>query len=68
MLTHLEFEQIKRAIDRLRSEDKGSGYGSVPHVRREDVIEILMPYVDGFPAPNPHPTPPQPPAPPAVPA
>lgn len=72
MLSHLEFEQIKRALERMRtSEASSNSYtreGS--HVKRDDVIEVLMPYVDGFAAPNPHPpkdVPPAPPAP-AVPA
>lgn len=57
MLTHLEFEQIKRAIERMRSESKNSGYGESLTVKREDVIDILTPYVDGFVPPNPHPVP-----------
>lgn len=53
MLTHLEFEQVKRAIDRLRSEG-GGRYDAGP-VKREDIIDLLTPYVEGFAPPNPHP-------------
>lgn len=55
MLTHLEFEQIKRALDRLRSAGSGNGYSDGGAVKREDVTEILLPFVDGFTPPNPHP-------------
>lgn len=53
MLTHLEFEQLRRALDRLRTTSTNNGYG-VESIKREDVVEILLPYVDGFAAPNPH--------------
>jgi hypothetical protein len=55
MLTHLEFEQFKRALNHLRSE-KESSYERGP-VKREDVLEVLLPYVEGFKPPNPHPEP-----------
>ena len=55
MLTHLEFEQVKRAMDRLRSE-KSNDYGGAGPVKRDDVLDILLPYVEGFAPPNPHPT------------
>lgn len=57
MLSHLEFEQVKRALERLRTEGSSGSYGATA-IRRDDVIEILMPYVDGFTPPNPHPVPP----------
>lgn len=58
MLSHLEFEQVKRALERMRVEGNNSGYSSNSAVKLEDVIELLMPYVEGFTAPNPHPVPP----------
>jgi hypothetical protein len=54
MLSHLEFEQVKRALDRMRCED-ANGYNRGNNVKKDEVIEILMPYVEGFVAPNPHP-------------
>lgn len=54
MLTHLEFEQLKRALDRLRSVKESSNYGNEGAINKGDVVEILLPYVDGFAAPNPH--------------
>lgn len=56
MLSHLEFEQFKRALMVLRSEDR-NGYSNeaTGPVKRADVIEILLPYVEGFAPPNPHP-------------
>ncbi len=49
MLTHLEFEQVKRALERMRSERNSS-----EQVERKDVIDILIPYVEGYKAPDPH--------------
>lgn len=55
MLTHLEYEQVKRALERLRNDDQ-NGYSSPKTmVKREDVLEILIPYVEGFEAPFPFP-------------
>lgn len=56
-LTHLEYEQIRRALERLRGEGSNSGYGQTS-IKRDDVTEILLPYVEGFKAPSPHPVPP----------
>lgn len=56
MLTHLEFEQFKRSLMCLRAESDRNGYMEGP-VKRADVLEILLPYVDGFTPPNPHPKP-----------
>lgn len=57
MLTHHEFDQIKRAIDRMRTtESSSNSYTRTgTSVEKVDVIEILLPYVEGFQAPNPHP-------------
>lgn len=64
MLSHLEFDQVRRALDRMRTtQSSSSSYSSTgTAVEKADVLEILMPYVEGFTPPNPHPVP----APPAV--
>ena len=56
MLSHLEFEQIKRALDRMRTDGSGSSYNAAGGIRKDDVLEILLPHVEGYQAPNPHPT------------
>lgn len=60
MLSHLEFDQIRRALDRMRTTESSSNSYSKTGtaVEKADVLEILMPYVEGFTAPNPHPVPP----------
>lgn len=56
MLTHLEFEQIKRALERMRSQKSGNYEPEA--IKREDVVDVLIPYVEGYKAPDPHAPPP----------
>lgn len=63
MLSHLEYEQFKRSLMGLRTVDNRSGYDATDGVKREDVLQILLPYVEGFLPPNPHPAPPPVPSP-----
>lgn len=59
MLTHLEFDQVRRSLDRMRTtEGSSNSYSKTgTAVEKADVLEILMPYVEGFKPPDPHPKP-----------
>lgn len=55
-LTHLEYDQLKCAINAM--EAKGGGnYGGNEAVPRDKVLDLLLRYTADYPAPNPHPAP-----------
>jgi len=55
MLNHLEYAQLKAALDHLRNAQQGRSGEYGDSVSREDVRNLLLNYVEGFVAPNPHP-------------